>query len=93
MSRNLELESPIVQICVAGPKLVVSCETKTVVCDTEAKTFRDATLRIFDINFSSPSSGSFLFDWFLLVLFTRPVYLAHALLRVSRKIITKYSFT
>ena len=45
MSRNLELESPIVQISVAGPKLAVSCETKTVVCDTEAKTFRDETLR------------------------------------------------
>ena len=40
MSRNLDLEAPIVQICNAGSKLVVSSETKTVVCDTEAKTFR-----------------------------------------------------
>ena len=48
VSKNLELESPIVQICVAGPKLVVSCETKTVVCDTEAKTFRDETIIVND---------------------------------------------
>ena len=44
VTRNLELDSPIVQICVAGPKLVVSCETKTVVCDTEAKTFRQGKI-------------------------------------------------
>ena len=83
MSRNLELESPIVQICVAGPKMVVSCEAKTFVCDTEAKTFRDATLRICYMlakYFSSPSSGSFLFDRLLFkaaVIPGRPAYFAY----------------